>query len=233
MGDGVHTEGGLLLHTCIDHLVITAPSLADGAEYVWQALGVRLEAGGEHPRMGTHNCLLKLGDGLFLEAIAVNPDAPPPARRRWFQLDAPQLEVQPQLATWVARTSDIHAAVAASPLAHGEIEPMTRGQLQWLITIPADGSMPLQGVAPTLIEWQAQPHPASKLPDRGCSLLGLEVNLPLADAAQLSRMLALTAFQGPLSINIIDARLPPGLAAHIQTPAGPRRLGLPASVIAV
>ncbi|NKI70002.1 VOC family protein [Collimonas pratensis] len=222
-----------MLHTCIDHLVITAPSLMDGAEYVRQALGVRLEAGGEHPRMGTHNSLLRLGDGLFLEMIAVNPEAPPPDRPRWFQLDAAGQNVQPRLATWVARTNNIHAAVAASPLAHGEIQPMTRGQLHWLITIPADGGLPLQGAAPTLIEWQAQPHPASKLPDLGCSLLGLEANLELAAAEQLSSMLALTGFQGAFSVNVVSAGLPCGLVAHIQTPTGLCRLGLPAGVIAV
>ena len=45
----------------IDHIVITAPSLADGMEYVHRALGVVPEPGGGHPRMGTHNALLKLG----------------------------------------------------------------------------------------------------------------------------------------------------------------------------
>lgn len=222
-----------MLHTCIDHLVITAPTLTAGEEYVRQALGVRLEAGGEHPRMGTHNCLLRLGDGLFLEVIAINPEAPPPDRPRWFQLDAPAWNVQPRLATWVARTNNIHAAVAASPLAHGEIQPMTRGQLHWLITIPADGSLPLQGAAPTLIEWQAQPHPASKLPDLGCSLLGLEAHLTVADAEQLSNMLTQTGFQGAFSVKAVDASSSCGLVAHIQTPAGLRRLGLPADVIAV
>lgn len=222
-----------MLHTCIDHLVITAPSLAEGTTYVQQALGVSLEAGGEHSRMGTHNALLRLGEGLFLEVIAVNPKAPPPARPRWFQLDRITPDTRPRLATWVARTSDIAAAVAASPIALGPIVPMTRGQLHWLITIPDDGSLPLQGAAPTLIEWQAQPHPASSLPDLGCSLLGLEANMAPADAEQLNNMLALNAFQGAFSVNLIGAGMTPSLAAYIQTPAGVRRLGPPASVIPV
>ncbi|HWW99542.1 VOC family protein [Collimonas sp.] len=220
-----------MLHACIDHLVITAPSLADGAAYVRQVLGVRLAAGGEHPRMGTHNALLRLGEGLFLEVIAVNPEAPAPDRPRWFQLDRLSSDCRPRLATWVARTNNIAAAVAASAVALGTITPMTRGQLHWLITIPDDGGLPMQGIAPTLIEWRAEPHPASKLPDMGCSLLGLEANLTAADAVQLSDMLRQTDFQGALSVNLIGAGMAPSLVANICTPTGVRRLGLPATVI--
>jgi hypothetical protein len=71
----------------IDHVTVTAPTLAGGAEFVRKALGVAPQAGGEHPRMGTHNLLLKLGDSMFLEVIAPNPNAPAPARPRWFALD--------------------------------------------------------------------------------------------------------------------------------------------------
>lgn len=71
----------------IDHITITAPSLAAGAEFVSQTLGVLPQVGGEHPRMGTHNLLLRLGDALFLEVISPNPLVPAPARPRWFALD--------------------------------------------------------------------------------------------------------------------------------------------------
>src|ERR1700737_3332136 len=132
-----------MLHSHIDHITVTAPSLAVGVEYVRQALGVVPQAGGEHPRMGSHNCLLKLGDAVFLEVISINPDAPPPSRPRWFELDQPDLNRYPRLAMWVARTNDIQAAVNASPVFAGDVEPMTRGRLEWLITIPKDGSPPL------------------------------------------------------------------------------------------
>ncbi|AIY42415.1 hypothetical protein LT85_3257 [Collimonas arenae] len=215
-----------MLHTCIDHLVVVAGTLAEGMEYVRQALGVELEAGGEHPRMGTHNCLLRLGDGLFLEVIAVNPGAPPPDRPRWFWLDSLDHDASPRLATWVVRTNDIHAVVAASPIALGTIEPMTRGQLNWLITIPGDGSLPLNGVAPTCIEWQAQQsHPASRLQNRGCSLLRLEAYH--TEAQPINDMLTLVGFQGPFAAIPLAADAQPCLIAHIQTPAGLRQLGLP------
>jgi hypothetical protein len=55
-----------------------------------------------------------------------------------------------------------HATAAGSFEVLGPIEPMSRGKLNWLITIPADGSLTLDGVAPALIQWDAEPHPAAK-----------------------------------------------------------------------
>src|SRR4051812_12900340 len=60
-------ERGPAMHPCqLDHLTVTAPTLAQGAAFVRDALGAELQPGGEHPRMGTHNLLLRLGDTLFL-----------------------------------------------------------------------------------------------------------------------------------------------------------------------
>jgi hypothetical protein len=219
-----------MLRTSIDHIVITASSLAEGAEYVRQQLGVTLEAGGEHPRMGTHNCLLKLGDELYLEVIAINPHAERPGRPRWFQLDELEPGGLPRLATWLARTSDIHAALAASPIQVGKIEAMARGQLNWLISIPADGGLALHGIAPGFIEWQTATHPAAKLRDQGCSLIRLEAFH--AEARQVNRMLECLGFQGPFSAAPLAAGQQPYLVAHIQTPTGPRQLGGPANFIA-
>ena len=66
----------------IDHIAVTAPSLEAGAEYVWEALGVPLQPGGEHERMGTHNLLLRLGESTYLEVTAPNPRAPKHQRPR-------------------------------------------------------------------------------------------------------------------------------------------------------
>jgi hypothetical protein len=134
-----------MVRAAIDHLVVTAPSLASGVEYIQSELGVSIEPGGEHPLMGTHNLLLKLDDATYLEVLAINPAAPRPARPRWFDLDH---VTTPGLAAWVARVDDIHAAVAATPLPFGTIERMGRGALSWLITIPEDGRLPGVGRHP-------------------------------------------------------------------------------------
>ncbi len=140
--------------TChIDHITIVAPSLAVGGEWVHTLLGVHSQQGGEHPRMGTHNLLLALGEAVFLEVIAINPDAPAPKRPRWFGLDQLPSDSAPFLSCWVARTDHIHLTAAAAPEQLGVVQPMSRGALNWLITIPEDGSVPMGGAAPALIQW--------------------------------------------------------------------------------
>lgn len=209
----------------LDHITITASRLPDGVEYVREALGVALQVGGEHPRMGTHNCLVKLGEKIFLEVISVDPNAPRPDRPRWFGLDDLDSDRTPRLATWVARTDDIHATAAASPVSLGNVEPMTRGKLNWLITIPKDGSLPLQGLAPTLIQWPDGVHPANTLQDSGCSLIRLEGFHP--QAGRVNGVLKAIGFQGEFSVSPLPSGELPYLIAHIRTPAGPRQLRAP------
>ena len=68
---------------CVDHLVVFAADLAGGVDWCQRTLGISPTAGGEHPLMGTHNRLLALGGGAYLEIIAIDPDAaaPEPPRR--------------------------------------------------------------------------------------------------------------------------------------------------------
>src|SRR5439155_14103393 len=107
----------------LDHLVVTSPTLEAGVKWLQEALGVAPQAGGDHQRMGTHNALVRLGGGTYLEVIASNPAAPYPARPRWFELDRMTTDATPALATWVARTDDIKSAVANCPAQYGTIEP--------------------------------------------------------------------------------------------------------------
>ena len=218
----------------IDHLTITAPTLALGAAYVEQTLGVSMQPGGEHPRMGTHNLLLKLGDALFLEVIAANPAEARPPRPRWFALDALGADAAPRLAHWVvrpvrpvvppmARTDSIRSAPADCLAAAGIVETMTRGSLQWLITIPADGTLPLDGAMPALIEWQTPQHPGAQLLDSGCTLRGFEVHTskPQHVRALLDRLALGTA----VKLVALSAGEPVRLLAHFDTPHGPRSVG--------
>ena len=199
----------------IDHIVVTSPDLASGVEFVRRQLGVSPQPGGGHPQMGTHNCLLKLGESVYLEVISPNPGAPSPGRPRWFELDQVK---SPRLATWVARTTDLHAAVAASSESLGNIEPMSRDELNWLITIPADGSLPFGGTAPALIEWKTQSHPATKLQDAGCALVRLEAFHP--EASRLSALLRSISLQSEVTVSSLSPGSRPYLVARVRTPNG-------------
>ncbi|MFA7666579.1 MAG: VOC family protein [Burkholderiaceae bacterium] len=211
----------------IDHIAVVADSLEAGSEFVFQCLGVRPRQGGKHPRMGTHNRLLRLGDGLFLEVIAIDPAAPAPARPRWFGFDTLPVGAAPRLAFWVARVDDdIHQALADAPEALGVAEPMTRGELQWLISIPENGSLPLDGVAPALIHWHAASHPALAMEDQGCRLVALELLHP--EPERVDRLLASLAVAEPgVGLSVTRSGVA-GLVATLRTPQGLRTIGGPA-----
>jgi hypothetical protein len=221
-------EGSEMSVNQIDHITVTAASLSLGAAFVRQTLGVIPQAGGKHPRMGTHNLLLRLGASLFLEVISVDPEASPPGRPRWFGLDNIRPGAAPGLATWVVRTDDIESAVSGSSESLGNIELMTRGDIEWYITIPADGAIPLDGVAPSLIEWHTAVHPAEMLEDCGLSLAGFEIFHP--EPARISRLLQSIECSGPVSVSPPRAGMPSCLVAHINTPQGMRELSFPRSV---
>ncbi|WP_339525206.1 VOC family protein [Pseudomonas sp. EL_65y_Pfl2_R96] len=210
------------MKSTIDHLVIVAPDLDTGCAFVTEVLGVDLQPGGAHPRMGTHNRLLRLGPQLYLEVIAVDPSAKRPDRPRWFGLDQLAPNSPARLATWVARTDDIHTISDSCHDIVGDVEPMTRGTLSWQITIPKDGSLPLTGSAPTIIQWGHGAHPASALQDKGCSLLALDVFH--TDPERVKAILTAINFSGPVCLHALNDALTPHLLAHIQTPNGLKTL---------
>lgn len=188
-----------------DHLAVGCTRLEDGVAHVEAALGVTLTPGGRHPVFGTHNRLLSLGPGAYLEVIAPDPDAPPPGRPRWFDLD--RFEGPPRLAAWIVRVP--HLAAAGAP---GEILDLARGAYRWRMAVPADGVLPADGLHPAMIEWRG-PHPADALPDAGCRLGALVLRHP-----EPARLAALPGAGDP---RVTAEAGPPGLAARIDTPGGP------------
>ncbi len=203
----------------IDHITITTPTLEVGAELVNKSLGVKPQKGGEHPRMGTHNLLLRLGDSIFLEVIAPNPAAESPKRPRWFALDELKSETPPKLKTWVVRTEDIHSTLKTCSEPLGEIVPISRGETNWLITIPKDGSIPIKEGAPALIQWQVESHPATRLKDYGLFLAKLQIFHP--EHERISNFLSSINLEGTVEVlNGSNTKI----LAHIETPQGVREL---------
>lgn len=163
----------------IDHLAVCCTDLAAGAERVSSVLGLPMQAGGKHPLMGTHNRLLGLGD-LYLEVIAIDPDAHPPARARWFSLD--RFSGPPRLTTLVAACDDLDAELAQGPAGWGDAVALSRGDYRWRMAVPPNGMLPFGNAFPALIEWQGAAHPAVALADHGIRLTRLTITHPEADA---------------------------------------------------
>jgi len=220
----------------IDHLVIAAPDLDSGTEYVASALGVAPQGGGTHPRMGTHNRVMGLYGGLYLEVIAIDPTSPAPERPRWFGLDSDLVQQRlrdgPFLAHWAARVdrpADLSRWQAQYPDKIAPVIPMTRGDLRWRLTVPDDGSLPAwhgdaahagDGLFPTLIQWDVSSHPAISLPRQDLALRRLHGQHPHAEL--LRQGLAWIGAADLIEIEQTDG--PPLLAADIETPAGIKTL---------
>ncbi|MBL8490845.1 MAG: VOC family protein [Rhodocyclaceae bacterium] len=206
----------------VDHLVVAAADLESGSAWLESRLGARLAGGGRHAAMGTHNRLLRLGEGHYLELIAIDPEAPAPGRRRWFDLDSPAMATalaeRPRLVHWVARTPDLAGAAATCREPLGDLLSMARGDFRWRITVAAGGAPPLGGLLPSLIQWELPFHPADRLPESGCRLMKLEA---FADEpARLRAALADLGLERHLDIHPANAEQPAQLVAYLETPRG-------------
>jgi hypothetical protein len=224
----------------LDHLVVAARTLEEGARFIADTLGVEPTAGGTHAAMGTHNRLLGLWGGAYLEVIAIDPQAErgrngaeAAARPRWFALDDEAMQARlargPYLAHWAARAprpKDLGRWQSQYPERIAPVLPMARGDLTWRLTVPQDGAFPSwqghgDGVLPTLIQWDTTAHPSARLGETGLALKKLSARHPHADD-----LLAQLEWLGAAHLIELETAHDgaPALVAEIETPSGLRTL---------
>jgi len=209
----------------IDHLIVAADTLAQGVAWCESTLGVTPGPGGRHALMSTHNRLLKIATEAFpdayLEIIAIDPEAPPPGRARWFGLDTPALQQRlrslgPQLIHAVARSTmlDMHrwglitvGQRPGDPVAASRDTP--EGRLEWQILLRDDGGFDCAGALPTLLQWKGR-HPAQAMPDSGVTLRALALNGVPDRARDVLRLRGVA----------VSAGAGPALRATLATPLG-------------
>ena len=205
----------------LDHLTIIAPTLAEGVAHVRACLDLDVPFGQRHEYMGTHNHLLQLGDSAYLEIVALDPEAKGPGRRRWFGLDDQRKvrtdwEAGRRLRGWVARTDGIDAVLAGREGIFGEKAVLNAS---FDFSIPADGSLPLDGAAPSVIDRRGKPRSMATIADRGARLRFFTLEHPEPDA--------ITALYRELAIDRAPTVVPgPVLRyrAEIETPGGLKEL---------
>ncbi|MCW1920226.1 VOC family protein [Rhodobacter sp. KR11] len=197
-----------------DHIAIAAESLEAGVAWVEDLLGLRLAGGGKHPTFGTHNRLISLGD-LYLEVIAIDPEAAPPGRPRWFDMD--RFAGPPRITNWVCESDNLAADLARAPKGTGTPLALSRGDYRWRMAVPEDGRLPFDGAFPALIQWDG-PHPAQALPDQGLRLQRLMIGHPQAEA--LAQALHLADDRVEIAHSPVKT-----MTAVFDTPFGQRSLG--------
>jgi hypothetical protein len=168
----------------VDHLLLGVPDLESAITWVERKTGVRAEAGGSHPGVGTRNALLSLGAKQYLEIIAPDPNQ----TTFNFQIDIRKLTT-PRLITWAAVTTDIDAvAKKARDAGHQLFGPRDGSRarpdgklLRWK-TLGVMNKLGLQGVEPVpfFIQWASDSvHPSQDSP-KGCELQSFEIGHPEA-----------------------------------------------------
>lgn len=199
-----------------DHVAIAGETLDAAQAHVENALGVALQPGGAHDVFFTHNALLGLEDGLYLEAIAINPNAPRPTRPRWFDLD--RFAGDPRLTNWICRTDNLSAVLADLPGTMGAPVDLQRGAMRWKMAVPASGILPYDNCAPALIQWQTASHPAAELKRSGVRLRRLTVRHPQGGA--LADLLPSVLADERVAIETG----PRAMSAEFETPHGVREI---------
>ncbi len=208
----------------LDHLTVIAPSLAEGVLHVRDCLDLDVPFGQRHHYMGAYNHLLQLGDMTYLEIIALDPEAAGPGRARWFGLDNQKAvradwDAGRRLRGWVARTDAIDKAIAGRESIFGKKVSLPWDEPLFDFSVRDDGSLPLGGAAPSLIDRRGQPRSMASIADLGARLRTFSLTHP--DAA------AIVAFYQEFDID----QPPTVVAGHdmryratIETPAGLRSL---------
>jgi hypothetical protein len=199
----------------IDHLVYGVTNLQIGVDQLERLTGVRAAGGGKHVGRGTHNALLGLGGGSYLEIIAPDPEQKVAQRPLPFGLEALDSS---GLIGWAIRTAEIDGLVAEARGAGydpGPIESMERlrldgTKLKWRLTSRAH--FPSSFVLPFVIDWGASSHPSQSAP-AGVTLVGLRIQHPDPHSIQS----ALSA----LHLDVPVAQAPEAaLIALLDTPRG-------------
>jgi len=174
--------------------------------------------------MGTHNHRLQLGNSVYLEIVALDPEGTKPDRPRWFGLDN-QEDIRSawnegrRFRGWVASTVDIASEIATHRDVFGERAPLPPANPTFEFSIPVCGSLPLGGAAPSLIDHRGDPTLMADIPDLGARLQSLTLEHP--DPA------AIAALYRDLSIDCPPAIVPgPTIRfrAQIETPTGLKEL---------
>ena len=143
----------------LDHLVVAARTLDEGAAWCEATLGAVPALGGRHTHMGTHNALLSVGSARFprsyLEILAIDAGAAPPAlpalgsisthlsftrRSRPARAASPGWRGAP--ASTAAPLSCAMRATTSARRRRPNTHDAARPPLRWRITLRDDGGRP-------------------------------------------------------------------------------------------
>ena len=208
----------------LDHITVIAPTLADGVLHVRDCLGLDVPFGTRHDYMGTHNHRVQLGNSVYLEIVALDPDGIAPPRPRWFGLDNQETiradwNEGRRFRGWVASTVDIDGENANHRGAFGDKVSLPFSDPEFDFSIPPDGTLPMDGAYPSLIDHRDNPTSMAEIPDLGARLVSTTLERP--DPRALRPVYRELAIDSPPMI-VLGRKL--RYRAKIETAAGLKEL---------
>lgn len=171
----------MIISRPIDHIVYAVKDLETACNRIEQQLGVRPVFGGYHRTEGTKNALLNLGNGCYLELLAIDYDNQNVNSPRWMGIDLLQ---SPCITRWAIKSSNLPKDSQTlknydSTMGHikgGERKMKTGGLLKWELIMPK--AKPLLELVPFMVDWQESTHhPTDKL-SAICPLKNLQLYHP-------------------------------------------------------
>ena len=132
----------------IDHVLIAVDDVSDASDRLVE-FGFEVVAGGQHPQFGTHNALVPLADGTYIELIGVE-DAELAAQHPHTRQVVEALEGPNRLALMAIESSAIGADVAAARERGLDISDPVEGErirpdgtsVRWRTAHPEDPKLP-------------------------------------------------------------------------------------------
>lgn len=164
----------------IDHLVYVVTDLQQGMQTIEALLGCPVIYGGQHLSQGTHNALVNLGNGCYLELLAIDPANTSITSPRWMGVDVFDV---PQLSRWALKSNQLEqdaAILQQTNPAMGCIENGSRqrtdgSNLTWGIIMPLP--QPTIELLPFMVDWKDSVHPTADLEEH-CQLISMQATHP-------------------------------------------------------
>lgn len=168
----------------IDHVILGINDLQRGVDEFSRLTGVRPAFGGAHPGRGTHNAIASLGDGTYVEILAVNPAEPRPANDPMAGLAAMTSLTPIGWALSAADLGGLKKQAEAAGIAMTQVSPGARklpdgSTLEWM-TVGV--TQPAHDWAPFFIQWTNPALQPARTAPGGCTLTSVTLADPSPDA---------------------------------------------------
>ena len=200
----------------LDHLLWQERDLREGEARFAELTGVTPAYSGPHAEGGTHNSLLSLGGGHYLELIAPNPEHPEYSGTGGLLENVPP-DAAPGLFTFAVKAADLNLVEQLAQRSGLEVSRQRGGR-----TTPGGETLTWEtltlknhdfgGYVPFFIRWGEVAHPSGTAP-RGCELLEFSAFHPRH--RELAELYAALAVEVP-----VFGAEQPRLRATLQTPRG-------------